>query len=204
MAMCNGARWLRTALAACLAAGMAAAADQRPLQINVLEGEGAFNDIKKGVGRATVVEVKDENGRAVENAKVVFQLPDTGPGGSFLDGSKTFVATSDKQGRASAPVIKPNKVEGPFAIAVTASKDGSLGHVQVRESNTLAGGQMAKTGGGHGTTLKIVLAVASVGGGVAALVAARSGGSSNNGGTTGAAAVPTSLSVGTVTIGGPR
>jgi hypothetical protein len=184
---------------------MAAGADQRPLQINVLEGEGAFNDIKKGVGKAPVVEVKDDTGRAVENAKVVFQLPDTGAGGTFLDGSRTFVATSDRQGRAAAPVLKPNKIEGSFAIIVTASKDGNSGHAQIRESNTLAGGSMAKAGGGgHGTALKIILAAASLGTGVA-ILASRSGGSSNSGGSTGGtAATPTSLSVGTVTIGGPR
>jgi len=201
----NGARWARCALAACLAAGFAAAADQRPLTVNVLEGEGAFNDIKKGVGKAPVVEVKDENGKAVENAKVVFQLPENGAGGAFLDGSRTFVATSDKLGRAAAPVIKPNKVEGQFAIVVTASKDGNTGHAQIRESNTLAGGSMMKTGGGHGTALKIILAAASIGGGVAVLAARSGGGGGNSGGSTGATtAAPTSLSVGTVTVGGPR
>jgi len=204
MAMFNGARWARTAMAAMLAAGVLAAADPRPLTVNVIEGDGAFNDIKKGVGKAPVVEVKDENGKVVDNAKVVFQMPETGAGGTFLDGSRTFVATTDKQGRAAAPVIKPNKVEGQFAIVVTASKDGNSGHVQIRESNTLAGGQMAKAGGGHGTALKVILAVASIGGGVAALVA-RGGGGNNNGGSTGStSATPTSLSVGTVSVGGPR
>ena len=203
MAEFNGATWARVTIAACLAAGFAAGAD-RPLQINVLEGEGAFNDIKKGVGRAPVVEVKDEAGVAIENAKVVFQLPDTGASGAFLDGSRTFVGTTDRQGRVAAPVLKPNKVEGQFAIVVTASKDGSTGRAEIRESNTLAGGQMMKGGGGHGTTLKIILAVASVGGGVAALVARGGGGNNSGGSTGGTAATPTTLSVGTVTIGGPR
>jgi hypothetical protein len=204
--MWNGAGWAQAAIAAALAVGIAAGADQRPLQVNVLEGEGAFNDIKKGIGRAPVVEVKDEAGQAVENAKVVFQLPDTGASGSFLDGSRTFVGTTDRQGRAAAPALKPNNVEGQFAIVVTASKDGSTGRTEIRESNTLAGGQMMKAGGGHGTALKIILAAASLGGGVALLVARSGGSSSNNsGGTTGAASsTPTSLSVGTVTIGGPR
>jgi hypothetical protein len=203
MAVFNSGRWARSALAALLAVGYAAAADPRPLTVNVLEGEGAFNDIKKGVGRAPIVEVKDESGKVVDNAKVVFQLPENGASGTFLDGSRTFVATSDKQGHAAAPAIKPNKVEGQFAIVVSASKDGSTGHAQIRESNTLAGGQMMKGGGGHGTALKIILAAASVGGGVAALVAR--GGGGNNGGSTGAAtAAPTSLSIGTVTVGGPR
>src|ERR1051325_7752073 len=143
MALVSGARWTQTVVAALLAASIAAGADPRPLQINVLEGEGAFNDIKKGLARSPVVEVKDDAGRTVENAKVAFQLPETGASGTFLDGSKTFVATSDRQGRAAAPGLKPNKVEGAFAIVVTASKDGSVGRAEVRESNTLGGGRQA-------------------------------------------------------------
>src|SRR6185295_17934758 len=112
MAVMSWARWTQAATALLVAASLAAGADPRPLQVNVLEGEGAFNDIKKGLAHSPVVEVKDEGGRAVENAKVVFQLPETGASGTFFDGSRTFVGTSDKQGRAAAPVLKPNKVEG--------------------------------------------------------------------------------------------
>lgn len=206
MAVFNEARWARAALAACLAVGMAAAADQRPLQVNVLEGEGAFNDIKKGVGHAPVVEVKDDLGHAVADAKVVFQLPNTGASATFLDGSRTFVGTTDAEGKAAAPALRPNQIEGQFAITVSASKDGSTGRAVIRESNTLAGGQMQK-GNGHGMALKIILAAASIGGGIA-IFAARSGGNSNNnnnGGSTGATGgMPTSLSTGAVTIGGPR
>ncbi len=201
MAVIGWARWTQTATALLMAASIAAGADQRPLQINVLEGEGAFNDIRKGLARAPIVEVKDEGGQAVENAKVVFQLPDMGAGGTFLDGSHTFVATSDKQGRAAAPPLKPNRMEGMFAIVVNASKDGSVGHAEIRQSNTMAGGVQAGGGGGHGK-LKILIAIAGAAGGVA-VAAARSG--SKSGGSTGAAvAAPTILSVGTVTIGGPR
>lgn len=204
MAAIHWARWVQAAVATCLAATLAAGADQRPLQINILEGDGAFNDIKKGVGLAPVVEIRDDTGRAVENAKVVFQLPETGASGAFLDGTRTFVATSDGQGRASAPAIKPNKIEGQFAIVVTASKDGSTGRAEIRESNTLAGGSAMKGGGGHGTALKVILAAASIGGIVAVFAARGGGGNSSPSGASGAAAAPTSLSVGAVTVGGPR
>jgi hypothetical protein len=207
MAWITRVRGARAGIVFVASAMIAVGADQRPLQINVLEGEGAFNDIRKGVGRAPVVEVKDDTGRAVENARVVFQLPEMGAGATFLDGSRMFVATSDPQGRAAAPALRPNRVEGQFAIAVTASKDGSVGHAEVRESNTLAGG--AQAGGGHGKA-KILIAIAGAAGGIA-VAAARSGGKS--GGSTGAAVtpptaalapVPTTLSAGTITIGGPR
>src|SRR5438552_1307344 len=116
MAVIRQAKWLQAATALLAAASLAAGADQRPLQVNVLEGEGAFNDITKGLAHSPVVEIKDESGHAVENAKVVFQLPDMGASGTFIDGSRTFVGTSDKLGRAAAPVLKPNHVEGVFAI----------------------------------------------------------------------------------------
>jgi hypothetical protein len=204
MAMINGAKGAQAVIAALLAATIAVGADQRPLQINVLEGEGAFNDIKKGIGRAPIVEVKDETGRPVDNAKVVFQLPEMGASGTFIDGSRTFVGASNAQGRATAPVLKPNKVEGTFAIAVTASKDGSVGHAEVRESNTLAGGVVAPPSGNGGhSKVGIWIAIAGAAGGIA--IAAVHSGSSKSGGSTGAVApTPTTLSVGAVTIGGPR
>jgi hypothetical protein len=201
MALVNRARGAHTAIALLLAATVAAGADQRPLQVNVLEGDGAFNDIRKGIAHSPVVEIKDEAGRAVENAKVVFQLPEMGAGGTFLDGSRTFVATSDAQGRAAAPGLKPNKVEGAFAIIVNASKDGSVGRAEVRESNTLAGGAITPGGGGHKKLMIVIGVLASAGGGAA--VAAMRGGS-KSGGSTGAVATPTALSIGTVTVGGPR
>jgi hypothetical protein len=205
MAVISWARCTQATTAVMMAATLAAAADQRPLQINVLEGEGAFNDIKRGLARSPVVEVKDEAGKVVENAKVVFQLPDMGASGTFLDGSRTFVGNSDKQGRAAAPALKPNRIEGPFAIVVIASKDGSTGRAEIRESNTLAGGTMTAGGGGGGGKLKVIIAVLGVVGGGAALASHFVGGS-KDGGATGSvtAAAPTNLSVGTVTIGGPR
>src|ERR1041384_2764962 len=100
MALFNGATGARTGIVILTAAMIAAGADQRPLQVNVLEGEGAFNDIRKGIGHPTVVEIKDDSGRAVENAKVVFQLPENGASATFLDGSKTFVDPTDTRGAA--------------------------------------------------------------------------------------------------------
>lgn len=192
---------LRLVTAAVLASGIAAAADQKTLQVSVLDGEGAFNDIKRGQARMPVVEVRDEDGRLVQGAKVVFQLPDMGASGTFTDGSKTLVVTTDAQGRATAPGLHPNKIEGMFSITVTASKDGQVGRAEIRQSNTLAGGDQTVQSSGHGK-LKILIAIAGAAGGVA-IAAARAGGGSKSGG--GTASIPTtSLTVGAVTIGGPR
>jgi hypothetical protein len=188
-------------LVSCLLLGAAARGADRPLQVLVLEGEGAFNDINKGTARAPVVEVRDENGKVVPEARVVFHLPEMGPSGTFADGSRVFVASTDREGRAGAIGLKPNRVEGPFQIIVTVSAGARTGRAEVRETNTLAGGDRAMKSG-HGRLLGILLAVAgAAGGGI--IAATRGGGGSSSSGTA-AAAVPTTLSAGTVTIGGPR
>jgi hypothetical protein len=181
MTVIGSAGWTRAAAAVILAASLAAAADQRPLKIHILEGDGAFNDIKRGVGSVPIVEVKDEGGHPVQNAKVVFELPENGAGGSFLEGSRTSVATTDRQGRATCDRVRPNKIEGPFVISVTATKDGSVGHADVRQSNTLAGGVLSpaaaaqanqpaqpNSGGGGGHSKRnLIIAIVGAAGGIA-------------------------------------
>ena len=189
------------ALAAAALAAVAVAAPQKTLQVNVLDGEGAFNDIRRAQARIPVVEVRDDDGRPVPGAKVVFQLPEMGAGGTFADGGRTLLATTDAQGRASAVGLKPNRVEGMFTISVIASREGAVGRAEIRQSNTLAGGDQNMQSGGHGKW-KILIAVAGAAGG-AAIAAARAGGGSKSGGGSPSVA-PTSLAVGAVTIGGPR
>jgi hypothetical protein len=184
-----------------LSLSLSAAAEQKTLQVNVVDGEGAFNDIRRVQARIPVVEVRDEDNHPVPNARVVFQLPDMGAGGTFADGSRTLISTTDAQGRASATGLRPNKTEGIFTITVTASKDGAVGHGEVRQSNTLAGGDQSVQSGGHGKA-KLLIAVAGAAGGIA-IAALRAGGSKSSSSSSNSAPV-TSLSTGAITIGGPR
>jgi hypothetical protein len=180
----------------------AGAAEQKSLQVNVVDGEGAFNDIRRLQARVPVVEVRDEDNQVVPNARVVFQLPDMGPSGTFADGSHTLITNTDAQGRASGTGFRPNKTEGAFTIKVTASKDGAVGNGEVKQSNTLAGGDQSVQSGGHGKA-KILIAVAGAAGGIA-IAALRAGGGSKSGGSTGTTTPVTSLTTGAITIGGPR
>jgi hypothetical protein len=180
---------------------LAAAAEQKTLQVGVIDGEGAFNDIRRAQARIPVVEVRDEDNRAVANARVVFQLPDMGASGTFADGSRTYIATTDAQGHATATGLRPNKTEGAFTITVTASKEGAVGHGEIRQSNTLAGGDQAIQSNGHGKA-KILIAVAGAAGGIA-IAALRAGGGKSSS-PSGSSAPVTSLSTGAITIGGPR
>jgi hypothetical protein len=193
----------KSAVTLFISLSLSAAAEQRTLQVNVVDGEGAFNDIRRVQARIPVVEVRDEDNKPVQNARVVFQLPDMGASGTFADGSLTLISTTDAQGRASATGLRPNKTEGNFVITVTASKEGAVGHGEVRQSNTLAGGdQSVQSGGGHGKA-KLLIAVAGAAGGIA-IAALRAGGGSKSSSSSSSSAPVTSLSTGAITIGGPR
>src|SRR5262249_13141045 len=82
-------------------------------------GDGAFNDIQKKIGRNPIVKVTDEAGAPVEGARVTFELPSSGPSGTFAGGVRTLSTSSDAKGFASATGMTPNAVEGRFEIAVT-------------------------------------------------------------------------------------
>src|SRR5579862_7604430 len=77
------------------------------LQIVIVEGDGAINNVRQRVNREEIVQVEDSNHKPVAGAVVLFLLPDQGPSGTFVDGSKMLMAMTDSQGRARARV-KPN------------------------------------------------------------------------------------------------
>jgi hypothetical protein len=166
------------------------------LKVTALRGEGAFNDVKRRKAEDVVVVVKNQDGRAVAGAKVVFTLPYSGPSGAFENNERTYTATSGADGKAAAGTIRPNTVEGRFNIRVVASLGGKEAVLVVSQTNTLASSRPGESS--HGK-LYIVLALIG-GGGTAAALAMRKGSSS----TAATAVTPTSLSTGTISVGGPR
>ena len=84
----------RAAAAALAVSWLAGAAGRTVLAVNVLDGDGAFNDIRREQARPPLVEVLDDEGHPVAGAKVVFQLPAMGAGGTFRDGGRTLIATT--------------------------------------------------------------------------------------------------------------
>ncbi len=178
--------------------------DQQPkgtLQVNVIEGEGAKNNIRSRTAAAPVVEVKDSTGTAVVGAEVVFQLPMMGPSGAFNGWLKSQTVRTDAQGRASVTGYQPNDEQGRFNIKVTATAGSDMGSVIVAQSN------IAGTGQGNGTPsaskkkwvkpLAIVAGAAIAGG----IVAGARGGDTP---AAAAAAVPVTITPGAVTVGAPR
>jgi hypothetical protein len=106
-----------------------------PLSITILEGNNMVNSIPLLRSVAAVVEVRDSNDFPVEDASITFTLPAQGPGGTFVQGGKTFSTRSDARGQAIAPLVVPAGA-GKFQIAVTATLGDRKGEAVVNQTNS--------------------------------------------------------------------
>jgi hypothetical protein len=105
------------------------------LKLFVLQGADVVNDISGHTAPvAPVVEVRDSNDQPVEGAQVIFELPASGPGGSFPGNKITYTTRTGVQGQASAP-FTPNPIPGRFTIHVTATSADRFGSVTIRQTN---------------------------------------------------------------------
>jgi len=148
------------------------------LQITILEGEGALNNIKQQTAREPIVQVEDENHRPVAGALVIFTLPQSGPSGTFSTGSTVFNGVTNAQGQATATGLTPNKIAGKYQIQVNAKYHGLTAHTTINQSNY----EGSPSSGAHQAAtrtfpVKAVLIVAAIAGAAAiAVVASQSGG----------------------------
>ena len=171
------------------------------LQIRVVEGEGVVYSVGGRATRGVTVQVTDETGKPVQGASVSFVLPDDGPSGTFSNGSRTEIATTRPDGKASAWGMQWNRMEGSFEIRITAVKAearaGTVCPVYLSKASLETRSQaQVKLAGSH-KWLWIALAVAG-GAGVAVAGAALAGKSSPP---IGPAATPTSIGIPTITLG---
>jgi len=168
------------------------------LSINIVEGEGAINNIRQRVNREPIVQVEDQNHKPIAGAVVIFFLPDSGASGVFSDGSHMLMAVTDNQGRATARGIRPNNQSGPMQIRVTASFQGLTASSVITQTN-LAGAATASGFAGLSTAAKLMIILGIAGGAAAAgaIVATHSGGSSSPSPST------ITLTPGTPSVGGP-
>ncbi len=127
-------RFLSLLLAVCIPA----AAQVAPmLNLVVLEGEGATNNIRQRTAREPIVQVQDENHKPVAGAIVVFTLPSNGAGGTFANGARTLSMVSDNQGQAVARGFRPNGLKGQFQIRVNASFKNQTASVAITQTNAV-------------------------------------------------------------------
>jgi hypothetical protein len=118
------------------------------LNIVVVEGEGAINNVKQRTARPAIVQVEDE----------VFTLPASGPGGTFANGSRILTVLTNEQGRAIATGFRPNALAGNFQMHVNASHQGLTGSTTVSQSNSAAAA--AGSAGISGKLIAVLVAAA--------------------------------------------
>jgi hypothetical protein len=169
------------------------------LQIVIVEGEGAINNVKQRVNREPIVQVEDENHKPVAGVAVIFFLPNQGPGGTFANGATSLTTTTNAQGQAVARGIRFNNQAGAMQIRVAASFAGQTASAVITQTNVLGVAATGGAVGGMSLATKLLIIGAIVGGGVAAgvIVANRGGGST-------AATAGTTITSGTVTVGAPQ
>jgi hypothetical protein len=131
------------------------------LKIEVLEGQGAINNIRQRTSPDMVVRVDDASQQPVAGASVAFTLPADGPSGTFIDGGKTMVVTTDATGKAVVRGMKPNKLAGKMEIRVTASHQGKTASAVITRFNMTV--DNAQKSGGNGKWIAILLAVGAAG-----------------------------------------
>jgi hypothetical protein len=175
-------RWLAPVLAVSISipfAPVAQAQNAAPmLNIVIVEGEGAINNIRQRTAREPIVQVEDENHKPVAGAAVIFAITNQGAGGSFAGGSHTLSVVTDSQGRAVARGFHPNNVQGQYQIHVTASHNGQTANANITESNVLAAGAAttAAAAGISGKLIAVLVIVAAAGAAGGAYAATHGGG----------------------------
>ena len=138
------------------------------LNIVVVEGEGAINNVRQRVARDPVVRVEDENHKPIAGVAVVFTLPTEGATGEFSNGAKSLTIMTDGEGRAAAQSLRMNQVAGKIPIHVNASFRGLTARTSIMQYSVLPPGAKPSTSkGGHGGLIAIlvVLGAAAAGGG---------------------------------------
>jgi hypothetical protein len=168
---------VRQPASACASQAQAAPAPAAGAMLNivVVKGEGAINNIKQRTAREIVIQVEDENRKPVAGAAVAFLLPNSGPSAVFADGGNMFTAVTDQNGRVSVQSLKPNQTVGNYSINVTASHSGLRAAIVIGQSNILP-----VTIAGMSVGLFALVAGAAAAAGIALAVNANSGSSPDN------------------------
>jgi hypothetical protein len=107
---------------------------EQNLKIRVLAGSGEMNDLERRVMAPLVVQVVDQNERAMEGAEVVFRFPLNPPNASFLDGKTSITVRTNGGGQAAAVNWMASGV-GTFQVHVNATYGNEVGETTVSMTN---------------------------------------------------------------------
>jgi hypothetical protein len=130
-------------------------------KIFVLAGAGAFNFIPDRISKMVVVEVRDKNDQPMEGASVLFELPPTGPGGTFTNGEHSRTVRTDLRGQAPV-AFELSQEQGRFQITVTATAASGTTKTTISQTNTLTPVNEKKREQTHWYTSKKVLIIGGV------------------------------------------
>jgi hypothetical protein len=167
------------------------------LQIVVVAGEGAINNIKARTAHEPIVEVQDQDHHPVSGAVVTFFVLNQGPGGTFAGDTQLLTAVTGQDGRAVGQSFRPNDAPGQFQIQVTASYSGLVAHAVINQTNVLSAGPpgTGTTHASRGSGRKIAIIAGVVGVAAIGAVAGLSHGGKSS--SSSAAATPSA----TITLG---
>lgn len=104
------------------------------LRIGILEGQNVINSLATKTAISPVVQVFDSLEHPVEGAEVTFEVPPSGPGGTFSNQQNIITTRTDARGQATA-AFTPNSTPGSFAIKVTASAGGQSAEARIVQTN---------------------------------------------------------------------
>jgi len=173
-------------------------AQEGQLNLVIVEGEGAINNIRQRTAREPIVQVEDENHKPIAGAAVVFLLPDQGASGVFANGARTLTVSTDAQGRAVAHGFHPNGVSGKLQMRVTASYQGKTANATISQTNMAGAAAAGAAGAGISAKLIAIIAIAGAAAAGGAIAATRGGGHSTT------ATQTTTITPGTGTVGAPH
>jgi hypothetical protein len=110
------------------------------LYINILEGEGAVNNIRQRDAREPVVQVTDENHKPVSGVALLFLIHgDSGATATFDENSLTFRDTTKADGTGRGGKLHLGNHPGSITITVTASVGGVIAaSAIIHQSNIIA------------------------------------------------------------------
>ncbi len=91
------------------------------LEAHIVSGDGQVIREGERIQRPLVVEVTDETGALVDRAIVSFRLPEDGVSGTFRNGLKTEILTTDG-GHVSLRSLQAGGFAGQFQVRVTVAK----------------------------------------------------------------------------------
>jgi hypothetical protein len=108
---------------------------QQSLKVRVLAGDGEMNDMERRVMAPLVVQVLDQNDRAMEGAEVVFRFPLNGPGAAFPGGKTSSTVRTNGTGQAAAINWMANGQVGTFQVHINASYGNQVGETTASMTN---------------------------------------------------------------------